>query len=73
MVKAAVADWTVTVPVASALLLGAALYLPLKPVLTLACVAALMVSWSQPCITPKWWRTGWASPSERWCWRSRSR
>ncbi len=42
MVKAPIADWTVTVPVASALLLGAAPYLPLNPVLTLACVAALM-------------------------------
>jgi Ca2+:H+ antiporter len=35
-------DWTVAVPAASVLLLGAALYLPLHPVLTLACVAALM-------------------------------
>jgi Ca2+:H+ antiporter len=42
VVKAPVADWTVTVPVASALLLGAALYLPLNPALALACVAALM-------------------------------
>jgi Ca2+:H+ antiporter len=40
--KARFADWTVTVPVASALLLGTALFLPLHPVLTLACVAALM-------------------------------
>ena len=40
--KASVADWTVAVPAASALLLGAALYLPLHPVVTLACVAALM-------------------------------
>jgi Ca2+:H+ antiporter len=37
-----VAGWTITVPVASALLLGAALYLPLNPILILACVAALM-------------------------------
>jgi Ca2+:H+ antiporter len=37
-----VTGWTVAVPVASALLLGGALYLPLNPVLILACVAALM-------------------------------
>jgi Ca2+:H+ antiporter len=36
------ADWTISVPVASALLLGAAMFLPPHPVLTLACVAALM-------------------------------
>jgi hypothetical protein len=41
-VKAPVAGWTVAVPAASALLLGAALYLPLNPVVTLACGAALM-------------------------------
>jgi Ca2+:H+ antiporter len=42
VLKASLADWTVTVPAASALLLGAAVYLPRNPVLTLACVAALM-------------------------------
>ena len=36
------AVWTVAVPVASILLLGAALYLPPNPLLTLACVAGLM-------------------------------
>ncbi len=35
-------DWTLAVPVASALLLGAALVLPRHPILTLACAAALM-------------------------------
>ena len=40
--KAALAHWTVAVPAASALLLGAALYLPPNPVLTVAYVAALM-------------------------------
>ena len=40
--KAALAHWTVAVPAASALLLGAALYLPPNPVLTVACIAALM-------------------------------
>lgn len=40
--KAPVADWTVAVPVASALLLGVASYLPLHPVVTLACIGALM-------------------------------
>jgi len=41
-VKAALAHWTVAVPAVSALLLGAALYLPPSPVLTVACIAALM-------------------------------
>jgi Ca2+:H+ antiporter len=41
-VKAALAHWTVAVPAASALLLGAALYLPPNPVLTVTCIAALM-------------------------------
>ena len=40
--KVSAADWTVAVPAASALLLGAALYVPLNPVLALACVTALM-------------------------------
>jgi Ca2+:H+ antiporter len=35
-------DWTVAVPAASVLVLGVALYLPLNPVLTLACLTALM-------------------------------
>jgi Ca2+:H+ antiporter len=34
--------WTVAVPASAVLLLGAALYLPPNPILTLACVAALM-------------------------------
>jgi len=41
-VKASLAYWVVAVPVASTLLLGVALYLPLNPVLALACVTALM-------------------------------
>jgi Ca2+:H+ antiporter len=41
-VKASAADWTVAVPAASALLLGAALYVRLNPVVALACVTALM-------------------------------
>ena len=42
MVKASPAGWTVAVPAASALLLGVAFYLPLNPVLALACAIALM-------------------------------
>ena len=42
VVKAPFLDWTVAVPAASAVLLGAALYLPPNPVLSLACLAALM-------------------------------
>ena len=40
--KALVPDWTIAVPAASALLLGAALSLAPSPLLTLACGAALM-------------------------------
>ena len=40
--RAAVADWTVAIPAASALLLVAALCLPVTALLTVACVAALM-------------------------------
>jgi Ca2+:H+ antiporter len=42
VVRATAADWTVIVPAASALLLLAALSLPVNSVLTMACVAALM-------------------------------
>ena len=42
MVKPFPVDWTVAVPAASALLFGATLYLPLSPLLALACVIALM-------------------------------
>jgi Ca2+:H+ antiporter len=41
-VKALVANWTVAVPASSALLLGVALLLPRHPLLSLACLAALM-------------------------------
>jgi Ca2+:H+ antiporter len=44
MLKASVANWTVTAPVVSVLLLGAALSLPLSPVLALACAIALMTA-----------------------------
>ena len=42
MIKDLFANWTVAVPAASTLLLVAALFLPLHPVLTLACAAGLM-------------------------------
>jgi Ca2+:H+ antiporter len=42
MIRAALADWTVPVPIAAALLLVAALFLPLHLLLMLACVAALV-------------------------------
>jgi len=42
MIRATLTNWTVTVPVAAALLLAAALYLPAHVVLTVACVAALV-------------------------------
>jgi Ca2+:H+ antiporter len=41
-VKTLVANWALAVPVASALLLGAALVLPLHPAVTLVCAASLM-------------------------------
>src|SRR5262250_2670517 len=43
MLRATITDWTIIAPVASALLLVAALYLPMSGLLTLACVAALVV------------------------------
>jgi Ca2+:H+ antiporter len=42
MLRAAITDWTVPVPIASALLLVAALYLPMNVLLTVMCVAALV-------------------------------
>src|SRR5262245_21150085 len=42
MTRARVADWTVIAPIASALLLVAALYLAMNALLTVACVAALV-------------------------------
>ena len=42
MIRATLTNWTVTVPVAAALLLAAAPYLPAHVVLTVACVAALV-------------------------------
>ena len=42
MIKAALADWTVTIPIASALLLIAAVYVPGNVVISVVCVAALI-------------------------------
>ena len=43
MLRATLTDWTTIAPVASAVLLVAALYLPMNALLTVACVAALVV------------------------------
>jgi Ca2+:H+ antiporter len=42
VIRASIWDWTVSIPVASALLLAAALYLPANLLLTVTCVAALI-------------------------------
>ena len=43
MLRAIITDWTITAPLAAALLLVAALSLPMNALLTLACIAALVV------------------------------